>query len=352
MTRRQLDAVKAPRDACLRDVLEVIDRSGLTVALLVDGDDTLAGLLTDGDVRRAILRGADLAAPALPHATTRPQTVAAGSKRALVLDLMRALRMSVVPEVDDQGRLTGLHTLSDVVGPQPLPNPAVIMAGGRGTRLGALTRSTPKPLLEVAGRSILQWIVLNLVGGGIREIWVSVNHLADQIEEHLGDGASLGCTVHYLREEPEQPLGTAGSLALFRAEQPDLAEPALVMNADLMVQFDPDALVTHHERAGAAISVAVRPYHHEVPYGVLDTSPAGTVTAVREKPTVSLDVNAGVYAVSAGVLDLVPPGRPSTMPDLIQACLDRDLVVSSWPIGSEWIDVGTPSDLARAKGHA
>ena len=113
----------------------------------------------------------------------------------MVLDLMRALRIAAVPEVDAAGRLVGLHTLSDVVGVEPLPNPAVIMAGGRGTRLGALTRTTPKPLMEVADRSILEWIVLNLVGGGMRDIHVSVNHLADQIEEHLGDGSRLGCSV-------------------------------------------------------------------------------------------------------------------------------------------------------------
>ena len=225
VTRHALSTVTAPPEATLRDVLEVIDSSALAVALLVDRDGVLVGLLTDGDVRRAILGGAPLAAPAQPFATASPQTVPAGSGRAKVLDLMRALRIVAVPEVDPRGRLVGLHTLSDVIGAEPLPNPAVIMAGGRGTRLGGLTRSIPKPLMEVADRSILEWIVLSLVGGGIRDIQVSVNHLAEQIEEHLGDGSRLGCQVTYLREEPDLPLGTAGSLALFRAGRPDLDVP-------------------------------------------------------------------------------------------------------------------------------
>ncbi len=351
MTRQPLDAVTAPPSATLRDVLESIDRSGLAVALIVDVEGRLVGLLTDGDVRRAVLSGAELTAPALPFATTSPQTVAVGSGRALVLDLMRALRIVAVPEVDDHGRLVGLHTLSDVVGARPLPNPAVIMAGGRGTRLGPLTRATAKPMLEVAGRSILEWIVLNLVGGGIRAVYVSVNHLAEQIEDHLGDGARLGCTVSYLRESSETPLGTAGSLALLHAVRPDLDVPVLVMNGDLMVQFEPATMLAAHERSGAAITVATRPYRHEVPFGVVEIAEESRVAAITEKPTISADVNAGLYVVAPHVLDLVPTGRPSSMPDLIETCLDGELPVNAWPLASDWIDVGTPADLARAKGE-
>lgn len=352
MTRPALDAVRTPVTATLRDVLEVIDSSALAVALLVDDDEVLVGLLTDGDVRRALLKGAGLGEAARPFATTTPHTVPAGSARAKVLDVMRALRISAVPEVDRAGRLVGLHTLSDVVGNEPLPNAAVIMAGGRGTRLGDLTRHTPKPLMEVADRSILEWIVLNLVGGGVRDIHVSVNHLADQIEEHLGDGHRLGCTVSYLREEPGRPLGTAGSLALFRGQHPDLALPTLVLNGDLMFRFDPADLLAFHRRTRAAVSVATRPYQQEVPFGVVDTADDGvSVTSIREKPRVRLQVNAGVYAVSPEALDLVPPGQPSGMPDLIQACLDSGERVAAWPLQSDWIDVGTPGDLARAKGQ-
>lgn len=352
MTAEALAKVCAPHTASLRDVLERIDRAGLAVALLVDGDQRLVGLLTDGDVRRAVLSGAALTDAAVPFATREPHVVTAGSSRALVLDLMRALRIIAVPEVDGAGRVVGLHTLSDVVGAPPLPNPAVIMAGGRGTRLGALTRSTAKPMLEVAGRPIVEWIVLNLVGGGVRDISVSVNHFAEQIETHLGDGRRLGCSVRYVREEPEAPLGTAGSLALFRAERPELAAATLVMNGDLMVQFDPGRLLGFHERTGAAITVATQTYEHQVPYGVLERDADGTVRAIEEKPTYTSDVSAGVYAVAPAVLDLLEPGRPSSMPDLVQACLDRQWPVRAWPLAADWIDVGTPSDLARAKGEA
>ena len=350
MTARDLRAACAPVSATIRDALEVIDRSGNLVCLLVDDDGHLAGLLTDGDLRRAFLKGTSLDDAAIDHATRSPHHVAAGSTRAHVLDLMQALRISAVPELADDGSLVGLHTLSDVIGSAPLPNTAVIMAGGRGTRLGDLTRDTPKPLMTVAGRSILEWIVLGLVGDGIREIYVSVNYLAEQIEEHLGDGSRLGCTVRYLREHPDHPLGTAGSLTLLRAERPDLEHPLVVMNGDLMVEFDAKDLLEAHERSAATVTVATRTYQHEVPFGVIETE-GGRVTGVSEKPTLSFDINAAVYAVEPRALAWLPSGRASTMPELVETCLERGERVTAWPIQADWIDVGTPTDLARAKGE-
>jgi dTDP-glucose pyrophosphorylase len=347
---RDLKTACAPVTATVRDALVVIDRSATSVCLLVDDRGHLHGLLTDGDLRRALLRGTTLEDAALDHATTTPHTVGSGTSRAAVLDLMSALRISAVPEVDDLGHLLGLHTLSDVVGATPLPNVAVIMAGGRGSRLGDLTQDTPKPLMTVAGRSIIDWIILGLVGDGIREVYVSVNDLAEKVEEHLGDGSRLGCTVRYLREEPERPLGTAGSLTLLRAERPDLSDPVIVMNGDLMVQFDVGKLLKTHRRTGAAVTVGTRTYQHEVPFGVIE-SEQGRVTAVTEKPTLSFDINAAVYAVEPRALAWLPEGRASTMPGLVETCLERDEVVTAWPITSEWIDVGTPTDLARAQGQ-
>ena len=351
MTEPDLEQACARATASLREVMQVIDRHASSMSVLVDPEGRVVGVVTDGDVRRALLAGAGVDDPALPHATTSPHVVRQGSSRALVLDLMRALRISAVPEVDAESRIVRLHTLSDVVGTERLPNVAVVMAGGPGSRLGRLTKDTPKPLMTVGGRAIIDWIVLGLVGDGIREVYVSVNHLAERIEEHLGDGSRYGCTVHYLREERDHPLGTAGSLRLLREARPDLADPVVVMNGDLMVDYDARALLAYHAAHGAAVTMGVRSYQHEVPFGVVERGADGHVTAIAEKPTVTLEINAAVYAVEPEVVDLLPEGAPSTMPWLVEQCLARDLTVAAWAISEDWIDVGTPADLARAKGQ-
>jgi dTDP-glucose pyrophosphorylase len=351
MTEPDLEQACARATASLREVMQVIDRHASSLCVLVDDERRVVGVVTDGDVRRAFLAGASVGDPALPYATTTPQVVSEGSSRALVLDLMRALRISAVPEVDSDARIVRLHTLSDVVGTERLPNVAVVMAGGPGSRLGRLTRDTPKPLMTVGGRAIIDWIVLGLVGDGIREVYVSVNHLAERVEEHLGDGSRFGCTVHYLREERDRPLGTAGSLRLLREARPDLTDPVVVMNGDLMVDYDARALLAYHAGHGASVTMGVRSYQHEVPFGVVERGADGHVTSVAEKPTLTLEINAAVYAVEPEVVDLLPEGAPSTMPWLVEQCLARDLTVAAWAISEDWIDVGTPADLARAKGQ-
>jgi dTDP-glucose pyrophosphorylase len=336
--------------ATLRDVMAALDRHGHKAVVLVSDTRTLSGLVTDGDVRRALLAGAALDDPALTYASRTPTVVRDGAHRGHVLDLMRGLHIEQIPVVDGAGRAVGLHTLQDVVGAPVLPNAAVIMAGGRGSRLGSLTRTTPKPLMRVAGRPIIEWIILNLVSSGIRDIYISVNYLADQIEAALGDGSRLGCTVRYLREDADSPLGTAGSLSILRTQtRPE--HPLVVMNGDLMVQFDVADLVRAHDERSAAVTVVTRAYRHEVPFGVVERGTDHGVAALTEKPVIDLEVNAGIYVVSPEALDLVPDAAPSTMPELVEQCIDKGWAVSAWTLSSDWIDVGTPRDLAKAQGE-
>lgn len=331
----------------LLEAIAVIDRGALGICCLVDAEGRLQGVLTDGDVRRGLIAGHPLTAPAIGHATASPHTVTAGTPRAHVLDLMHAWRVSAIPEVDDAGRVHGVHALSDVIGPADLPNVAVIMAGGKGTRLGDLTRHMPKPLMTVAGRAILDWIILGLVGDGIRTIYISVNHLADRIVEHVGDGRGLGAEVRYLHEDPDTPLGTGGSLALIE-DRP--TQPMLVMNGDLMVDFDAQQLLRFHEQSQSRITVGVRQYSHTVPFGVVEQDAEFRIRQLVEKPDLTVSINTGVYCIDPDLIDLVPPDTMSHMPDLVQRCLDDSQRVSAWELSSEWIDVGTPADLDRAKG--
>ncbi len=331
----------------LREAVQISQEASASVCLLVDGSRRLIGTLSDGDVRRAFLAGSALDDAALAWASKRPSTVPAGTDRSAVLDLMQALGVPQVPEVDGEGRVLRLHLLRNIVGGAARENTAVILAGGRGTRLQSVTGDLPKPMVQIAGRPILERLVLHLVGAGITDVRLAVGYGAEVIEQHFKDGERFGCTIRYLREET--PLGTAGPLRGLLDALP--AAPVIVMNGDLVTSFSLIGLLSAHEATGARLTVAVTDYAHEVPYGVLEREGGdGRVTGLVEKPTWHGTVNAGIYAVEPTLIAEIPDGRSVPMTELIERCLERDERVTAWRTIGDWHDVGRPDDLARARG--
>lgn len=334
--------------ASLRSAIAVIQERSASICLLVESDGRLVGTVSDGDVRRAFVGGASLDEPALPWATTRPATVTEGVDRSAVLDLMRALGVPQIPEIDVEGRVVRLHLLKEIVGGPARGNTAVILAGGKGTRLRSVAGDLPKPMVPVAGRPILERLVLHLVGAGIEDIRLAVGYGADVIAEHFGDGRAFGCRITYLREE--EPRGTAGPLrALLDEGLP--SEPLVVLNGDLVTSFSVSGLLAAHHATRASLTVAVTEYSHEVPFGVLRTAEAdGRVLGLDEKPTWTGTVNAGIYAVDPALVEAIPAGRAVPMTELIERCVERGDVVAAWRVVGEWHDIGQPQDLARARG--
>lgn len=333
----------------LRAAVERIQEGASSICLVLDETDRIIAALSDGDVRRAFLAGASLDDPVDRWGRQDPTTVPRGTDRAAVLDLMRALGVPQVPEVDADGRLVRLHLLKEIVGGEQLENRAVILAGGRGTRLRAVTGDLPKPMVQVAGRPILERLVLHLVGSGVTEVTLAVGYGADVIENHFGDGSSFGCRISYLRETV--PLGTAGPLRGLLDD--DLSrDPLIVLNGDLVTSFSVEGLLDAHRASGARMTIAVTDYAHEVPYGVIDSDgPSGRVRGLEEKPTWVGTVSAGVYAIDPALIAEIPAGRAVPMTELTQQCLDRGDVVSAWRVVGEWHDVGRPPDLDRARGR-
>jgi len=346
----QLDDLLISADASIRDAMLAIDRGACEIALAVDGDRRLLGTVSDGDVRRALLSGATVDDPVKAYVTQAPYVASPTLGRAEVLDLMRARRISQVPIVDSSGRIFGLHTIRELLGAQERPNWAVIMAGGRGTRLAPLTERLPKPMVQVAGRPLLERLVLHLVGYGIQTILLSVNHLAEVIEQHFGDGGALGCRIGYLREQADRPLGTGGALGLIAdlADQPDA--PLLVLNGDLVTQFSVAALLDSHKASGAIATVAVKEYHHEIPFGVVECSEGERLIRVAEKPIATWLVNAGIYVIEPSLIERIPRAISFPLTSLIQDCADRREAVGVWKVDADWQDIGRPSDLHTARG--
>lgn len=341
----RLARIIIPENASIRSALEAIDSGAVDIALAVDGDGKLVGTVTDGDIRRAILRGASLTDSITCCMSRKFTAVGTKATRAEVLDMMRARVFEQIPIVDESGRVVGVHLLREMLGAVPRPNWAVVMAGGRGERLRPLTDSIPKPMIKVAGRPILERIVLHLVGSGIRNIFLAVNYKAEMIQEHFGDGSAFGCRIEYLRET--SPLGTGGALSLL----PTLPEhPLLVLNGDLVTQFDVAGMLRTHTENGHKATVAVHEYLHIVPFGVLDVA-SDRVVGLREKPTQSWQTNAGVYVLAPELLTRVPKDTFFSLPALLEECLERGEHVGVFSLEDDWIDVGRHQELKRARGE-
>jgi dTDP-glucose pyrophosphorylase len=345
-TGDKLARLRLDPDATLIEAMRTIDAGGCGIAIACDESGGAIGTLTDGDIRRAVLGGSTLDHRSVRDAMQPDFTwVGPDAGRAEVIDMMRARTISQVPVLDEEGRLVGLHLLQELIGATDRENWAVILAGGRGTRLRPLTDTVPKPMLRVAGRPILERIVLHLVGAGFQRIFLSVNHLAHVIEDHFQDGAKFGCQIDYLREQ--QPLGTGGPLSLL-PKRPE--HPLVLMNGDLVTQADIGELLDFHTEGGYAATVGVRPYSVQVPYGVVDTE-GDRLVRIREKPTERLLINAGIYVIGPDSLPMVPDDRAFPITELVHRCLEGGLPVGVHPIEDEWTDVGLPTELNKARGH-
>ena len=340
----RLDACLVREDGTLRDAMVALDRGARQIALAVDGSGRLVGVATDGDVRRALLGGASIDDPLGPLLSRSFISVGPGEGRTEAIELMRARRISAIPLLDADGRPSGLHLLHEFLEPVERANWALVMAGGQGVRLRPLTETVPKPMLRVAGRPILERIVLHLVGFGIRRIFISVGYLADVIEGHFGDGSQFGCRIEYIREE--RPLGTGGALGIL-PEPP--TEAILVMNGDLVTSADLGGLLDFHAAGAHAATIGVRRYLHSIPFGCVERS-GDRVVGLIEKPTIEHEVNSGIYAVAPETVALVRPGQPIAMPELIGEVLDGGGSVGAFEIEDDWIDVGQRDQLDQARG--
>lgn len=344
-----VDSLLVPSDASIRDVVARIDSGGVGIALVTAPDRRLVGTVTDGDIRRAVLAGAGLGDPvnvllerqrSEPYPT--PFTAPIGTSSDELLHLMNEHTIRHIPLVDDQGRVVELALLSELVREYELPLRAVVMAGGYGMRLRPLTDNVPKPMLPVGERPLLELIVDQLRDAGVRRVNVTTHYRGEEIERHFGDGQDFGVEIHYVPEE--EPLGTAGALALL--EESD--EPLLVMNGDILTRVDFRALLQFHREHDADMTVAVRPYEVQVPYGIVETDGL-RVVGISEKPVVRHFVNAGIYVLSPRACRYVPAGERHDMPDLMEQLLADALRVISFPIHEYWLDIGQPEAYERAQ---
>ena len=329
----------------LRDAIACIDSSGLQLAVVLHSDGRLAGMLSDGDVRRAILRNCDLATPVAELMNTHPLTAHVTTSPRELLALMRRTGLHHIPLLDDAQKVVDLATLDALTGVIERPNWVVLMAGGLGARLRPLTENCPKPMLRVGGKPILENIMESFVEQGFRQFFLSVNYLAEAIQDYFGDGSRHGVNIRYLRESKR--LGTAGALSLL-PDRP--SDPLMVMNGDLLTRARFDQMLKFHEHHEAMATMAVREYDFQVPYGVVNIN-GTSITSIDEKPMHRFFVNAGIYSLAPESLDHIPSDTFFDMTTLFEKLQADGRTTSAYPLREYWLDVGRLDEFERAQSE-
>ena len=333
----RLDAIVCPPDTTVAEVLARIDEAEpYLFQIVVDENRKVLGTLTDGDLRRAMLRGATMSDAVKKCMRTTPilgRVAEDDANRILVH------RTWFLPVVDTTGQIDHVLVARRLVIPL---SRALVMAGGFGRRLGDLTRTTPKPLIPVAGRPVLERVLEQLENAGVSMIDISVHYLADQIKEFVANRPNKA-VVRFIEET--EPMGTAGALAQIAW---DLDSPVLIVNGDVLSQVDYAAMHHFHASHGYDGTVAVKSYEIEVPFGVIRQTSDGQFAGIDEKPRLSHFVAAGLYYLSPEFAALTPRGRPVDMPEVITNGAKAGLRIGLFPVHEYWKDVGCPADLARA----
>jgi len=319
----------------------VIDQGSVQIALVVDAEQRLLGTVTDGDVRRGLLRGETLESPAENIMNRKFNTLPADSSEQKVEMMMRDQLLHQIPGLDPEGRIVRLFIQREMLPGKILPNWVVLMAGGQGKRLRPDTENCPKPMLHVGGKPILEIILKQCINAGFRKFFISVNYLKEQITGHFGNGDRWGVKIHYLVED--QPLGTAGALTLLPKPP---SHPILVINGDVLTRVDFSKLLLFHQEHKASATLCVRAEKTQIPYGVI-TSRDYRLLSMREKPVVSHQIIAGVYVLEPHMLQLLPPDKCFDMPVLLKNGKAQGKPVFVFPIHEYWLDVGHSAALEQ-----
>ena len=342
MIEKQLQDLLVLPETTIRDTMAVIDKGVKQIALVVDSKYRLVGTVTDGDIRRAILKGINLDSPIKEAMNKNFKSLPVDTKKSDIEIYLKLGNISQIPLVDEDGIIRDLVTLRDFMKKQKLDNYVVLMVGGMGTRLFPLTQDTPKPLLKVGGRPILEIIIRQLQSHGFYKFILCVNYKAEQIIEYFGDGKRLGVEIEYIREDKR--LGTAGALSLIDKK---FTSPVMVMNGDLLTRLNFKRMLDYHEEGNYLMTIGSTSYEYTVPYGVLQVKDQ-MVLDIVEKPAQRFFINGGFYVLNPQAIKEIPYNTFFDMTDLIKNLLEQNINIGCFPIREFWLDIGRPADYERA----
>jgi dTDP-glucose pyrophosphorylase len=322
----------------LLDALRVIDDGAIEICFVVDDNGLVLGTMTDGDIRRAILRGVPLDGSVAGLYNVNFVSVKSGTPNAAAIQLMINRRIKALPVLDAEGKLVAALDLPTLLQRHRRPNRALIMAGGRGTRLNDLTHAIPKPMLPIGDRPILERIVNHLVSHGIERLYISIHFMGEMIRDYFGDGSRFQCDIQYVKEET--PLGSGGCLSILPDTQ---TEPLFVINGDLLTRVNVGQMLDFHQSRGFEATMGVRSWSVQVPYGIVETSDS-RVRSLAEKPAITRTINTGIYVISPEIIQRLEPGKAFPITQIFDDALCGGRPIGAYSIEDEWVDIGQPQD--------
>lgn len=337
----KIDEIKINQNASIKQALKVIDKGAIKVAVVLSDDGLLLGMLSDGDIRRALLKGMSLDDSITSIINKHPVVANINDTKERILELANEKKLHQIPIISN-GKLIGIQDIREFLAPKNKPNKVILMVGGLGTRLRPLTNDVPKPMLDVGNKPILHTIVENFAKYGYTDIIMCVNYKSEIIKEYFGNGDKFGVKIEYVLESVR--MGTAGALSLLQKRPKD---DFFVMNGDLLTNVNFEYLHEYHKDSNACASICIRKYEMQVPYGVVNVR-ANKVTSIEEKPTQSFFVSAGIYMFSPIVLDFIPKGVFYDMPTLLGELLKQGFAVYPFFIREYWLDIGKMDEYRRA----
>lgn len=340
--KNRMDEFISSPSSTVREAMRRIEKNKKGLLFVIDSDSKLIGSVSDGDIRRGILNGAQLDEPIFALMNSHPFYISIQEQVTADLKFFEEKGFKMIPVCDEEGKVLHLLSPDPEKNFSPVENPVVLMVGGRGIRLEPLTQNIPKPLLKVGNKPILQTILERLHLFGFRDIFLCTNYLSDHIEEFCGDGSAFGLNIRYFKEEIK--LGTIGAVKYL---EDHLNLPFLVMNGDLLTSLNYKSVLDFHIEHQAELTIGSASYKTIVPYGVIQTE-GHQVTSILEKPTYSFRISGGIYALSPNVLKLIPKGAFYDITDLMENLLRKNHSVIAFPIEEYWLDIGQHQDYEKA----
>lgn len=340
---KSIKNLKLTEKSTIKDALKAIDKGAMKIAVVVKDDETLFGVLTDGDVRRALLNGLTLQDNIKSIVQTNPVVCFINDSKDVILSKSIGKKIYHLPVLDEQNKVVGVQDIDELLELKTKPNKVVLMVGGLGTRLRPLTEHIPKPMLKVGNKPILETIINNFKKYGFTDIILSVNYKAEFVKEYFGDGSNFGVKIEYIYEDKR--LGTAGALSLMSKK---FNESFFVMNGDLLTNVNFEHFLNFHLENNSPATMAVREYEYQIPFGVINQN-EGKILSIVEKPTQSYYVNAGIYILNPDVIQLIPKNEFYDMPTLFSDLIKQQKEPISFPVHEYWLDIGQMNQLQQAR---